>query len=83
MIAEVVVFSVFNYEQSVGFKLPVAAIINHLEENIKHNNEFNHRYFKLIQFQIKLEKKIWKISFSLFFLKKKLGEWVLYFNKHC
>lgn len=65
------------------WKLPVAAIINHLEENIKHNNEFNHRYFKLIQFQIKLEKKIWKISFSLFFLKKKLGEWVLYFNKHC
>lgn len=35
----------------------MTAIINHLGDNINNNNKFNSSYFKLAQFQSKLEKK--------------------------
>lgn len=50
----------------------MAVITNHLGETIKCNNEFNRSYFKLDQFQIKLEKtsqRFLLVSLSAF-LKK-------------
>lgn len=44
----------------------MVAIVNHLEEYIKCNNEFVCTYFKLAQFQIELEINNRKISFGLF-----------------